>query len=138
MTGFLVILYALLTSLLSFSKKQRLIFFIAIAIAVLSYVPTFYVQVLPFLSDKMSHYLFLSGTYGTGFSPGIFWAYEIPVLVLFIIAVAYFVYERKIPIRNVYIWLTLIVTGMVLSRSIAHTRLQSFVDLFFIIFLVRF
>lgn len=138
MTGFLAILYVLLSSFLSFSKKQRYAFLIAVIIAILSYLPTFDIQVLPFLSHKINHYIFLSGTYGTGLPPGIFWAYEIPVALLCFIAIFYLIYSKRVPLKHPLVWLVVIITWMVISRSIAHTRLQSFVDLFFIIFLVRF
>lgn len=138
MTGFLAILYVLLSSLFSFNKKQRYIFLVAMIIAILSYVSTFDIQVLPFLSHKINHYIFLSGTYGTGLPSGIFWAYEIPVALLCLVAISYLIYTRRIIMKHPLVWLVAIITWMVISRSIAHTRLQSFVDLFFIIFLVRF
>lgn len=132
LTGFIAILFIVFSF---FQKKAppKWPLFIAVWAALITYLPTFQIQVLPFLTGKIQNYIFLSKGYGTWLNGITLWMYEIPILLL-LCSIASVIKKKNI-LRSPYSWLLLFTFLMLIFRWIAHTRIGTFFDLSVIIFL---
>ncbi len=139
LTGFIALSFFLL-NLFSFKKKQIfLISLVSIILSFVTYIPTFSIQILPFIMWKINNYIFITQGAGTWFNKPLFWMYELPLLV---VLTGHFVSNfKKINItqfKNPYFIVLLFILVSILLRWIAHNRLESFLDLFLILFLTKY
>lgn len=144
LTGFVAILFLSITFLLKYKKypKVFLPFLIWIIIGSLTYIDTFSYQIKPLivsLTQHFSRYIWVPGQYGTGLTPWAFWFYQIPLLFMILLgATSYFSDKKKGDLLKMPQFITaVIIGGMVLFRSIAHTRLWPFFDLFLIVLITQ-
>lgn len=117
---------------------------IAVALALMTYAAFFYEQIIfhfhaMFLGENRQ--LFFHGPYGTGFPPLQFWIRLMPSMILVCIWIVS-IWQKKTAwwkmLRNPEVWVAWILFVLVWMRSIAHTRLWSFLELFLIILVVRY
>ncbi len=144
LTGFLAIIF-LWASFFTSQRKmplQSLCPLIPIFIGALPYLldNSFFFQIQPILRNKVENLFMISGNHGTWFSKGNFMYFEIPSIIIFIFWGLYF-FKKNITKNILYNPLVIIfsvITLMVFFRSIAHSRLQSFFDLFLILIMTKF
>lgn len=133
LTGFIAILFIVWNFLSQKSYKKWLII-MAIWLAIATYYPTFHLQVSPYLWRGLKQYMFLPQSYGTGLQWITFWLYELPLLVLAIIVCWG---KRQKMCCKAFMLPAWFILCMVVFRWIAHTRLESFMDLFAILFILK-
>lgn len=133
LTGFIAILFILWNFLSQKSYKKWLII-MSIWLAIATYYPTFHLQVSPYLWRGVKQYIFLPESYGTGLQWITFWLYELPLIIL---AIVVWWGRRKKLYYRAFILPACFIIFMVVFRCIAHTRLESFMDLFVIIFILK-
>lgn len=145
LTGFVAILFSLFT-LLSAKKNipstNKVAFVSVICLAIITYIPTFRSQVLPYLVSLTSHiheHIFIQGRYGAGFSGKNFWFLEIPlILIIFLWIAQAHKKNYKSLVKNPYILTFGVVAFLVIFRGIAHSRFQSFFDLFLLLIFTQY
>ncbi len=144
LTGFVAISYFLFAYFLS-EKKNLKYYYTLLAglwVAALSYITLFYEQVFPFFKNFIENpgsQILISGKYGTGFSWTELFYYLVPILLMVFLWLIYSVRDKNVKklIRKPYIICTLLIAFIIIFRSIAHTRLWTFLDLFLIIAITR-
>lgn len=144
LTGFVAISYFLFAYFLSEKKtlKHYYTLLAGLWIALLSYIAFFYEQIFPFLKGLITdpgNQILISGKYGTGFSGRELFYYLVPILLMVFLWIVYSVRDKNIAnlLRKPYIICSVLLTLIIVFRSIAHTRLWTFLDLFFIIAITR-
>lgn len=145
LTGFLALLYFGISFSLSHKKNMKAYFsiLIGICVGILSYLVFFGEQVIPYLRGFIEHpqqQIFLEGKYGTwfGWSELLFYFAPILFIVFFTIFWMFSQKNKKNFLRLPAVIFTFFLALCILFRSIAHTRMWSFLDLFFIILITRY
>lgn len=144
LTGIVALLYFLVSWILSKKRDIRLFssLLLGVLVAVITYSAFFYEQVFPFLKQIFMNpdkQFFLEKKYGTGFDTLELLYYLTPVLLMTILGyIKMFSQGKVVPLlKRPYVITWVLLFLLVLSRSIAYTRLGSFVDLFLIIAITR-
>lgn len=144
LTGFVAISYFLFAYL--FSQKRNLKHYytllIGLWVAAFSYVALFYEQVFPFIRNIITNpqnQVFIQWKYGTGFSSRELFFYLVPVLLMVFLGLVQRIRVSGVMelLKKPHIISTLLIALIILFRSIAHTRLWTFLDLFLIIIITR-
>ncbi len=144
LTGFVAISYFLFTYL--FSQKRNLKHYYALLIglwvAAFSYFVLFYEQVFPLIRNIITNpqnQVFIQWKYGTGFSGRELFFYLVPVLLMVFLGLVQSMWGRGIRefLKKPHTVSALLIGLIVVFRSIAHTRLWTFLDLFLIIIITR-
>lgn len=145
LTGFVAVSYFLFTYLSSSKRniKHYYALFIGLWVAAFWYISLFHEQVFPFFRDIITNpqnQIFIQWKYGTGLSGRELFFYLVPVLLMVFLGVVHSIRARNARelVKKPYIISTLFIGLIVVFRSIAHTRLWTFLDLFLIIFITRF
>lgn len=144
LTGVVALLYFLLSWFLSKKRDIRLFssLILGVLVAAITYVAFFSEQVFPLLKQIFTNpekQFFIEKKYGTGFATAELFYYLMPVLLMVILGYIKVFSEGKWKslLRRPHIIVSFLLLVLVISRSIAHTRLWSFVDLFLIIAITR-
>lgn len=135
LTGFVAIMYIVFDIIFNHKRQSKIILY-ALALGLITYIPTIQIQVLPYLHNiaNQSH-IFLTWKYGTGFSKPIFWTYITPLLIAALISMKWAFQARALK-EWVPLMLSIVIIFFIITfRGIGHTRFQSFWDLFLIIFI---
>lgn len=131
LTGFIGLLY--LTSLFiqkSNWKKYAWLLFFSTIFGGMTYFWTWGKHVTPFLSTKLTTYMFYSGSYGTLFTEWRFWAFEsFALLCVFFGLISAWIKKKNIILNKSHWVLFWVIALMVVLRCIAHTRMEAFFDL---------
>lgn len=141
LTGFVGLLF-IASLLLDKNIKGRSLYIwlllFSASIAGITYFWTWQRQIMPFLWQKISGYVFLDGSYGTLFSGIKFWFFESWLLLCGTAALLHSIVRRKSLHANKHHLVLFWSLGfMVVARCIAHTRLWVFFDLALIMLLAR-
>jgi len=145
LTGFLAMMFVWVNFLYLQNKKisfRSFWFLVPVSIGMIPYLldNNFSFQIQPLLRNKIENLFMLSGNYGTWFSKNNFLYFELPSIIILLFWCIQFV--KKNPVKKLFIHpLTVIfwiIGVMVFLRFIAHSRLQSFFDLFLILVITRF
>lgn len=140
LTGFVAILFILVSS---FSPKKQntkeCIAFIGIIFAaIITYIPSFDVQVMPFLRQIIypAKILFHKWQYWAGFSYIHFLYHIFPVTALLLIGLFS---KKKYTKKNYgYIFIVILIGSLVIFRWIAYNRLESFLQLVMILLIIKY
>jgi hypothetical protein len=145
LTGFVAIIYIFCNFIVYNWKNKKWpylsLLFLWVGISLLTYILSDSVrfQIQPFLHTDLRRYILIPGTYGTGLSRINFLFYITPALLFLFFMYVNYIREKhnRFFWKNPLILSFMMVSIMVFFRSIAHTRLQSFVDLFIIIIITK-
>lgn len=120
------------------TQKYKWILILSLFLGAFTYFWTWKKHILPFMWWKLQNYIFLKWPYGTLFSEREFWAYESFFLLCGIYgAWKLYFQKRKKYISTWRVGLFLLMGFMVITRSIAHTRLGAFFDMALILLLAQ-
>lgn len=144
LTGFVAILFSLfelLSAKKNISSVKKMAFVSVISLAIIAYIPSFRSQVLPYLLSLTSHInenIFIQGRYGAGFSAKNFWFLETPLILIILLWITQ-THKKNYTslIKNPYVLTFGVVAFFVIFRGIAHSRFQSFFDLFLLLIFVQ-
>jgi hypothetical protein len=128
-TGFIAIMYVLSWYFLQKNKINKILL-LGLWLGIVSYIQTIEIQIMPLLkSIFIEKYIFVHGKYGTGFDRWIFFIYILPVLILSFSTI----YKKSI--KNLYqiLFICWFLWVIVITQSIAYSRIQTFVEIFLII-----
>ena len=81
LTGIMAILF-MVTDYLFQKKIEKKYIFFGIFAALITYIPTFHIQIIPLIEKNPVNYLFFEGAYGVGLSGIKKWIYEIPLILM--------------------------------------------------------
>jgi hypothetical protein len=145
LTGFLAIMLVWINFICLQNKKISLKSFCLLIPVFIGAIPylldnNFSFQIQPILRNKIENLFMLSGNYGTWLSKNNFLYFELPSIIILLFWCIQFLKQNTVkklfthPLTIIF----LVIGAMVFFRFIAHSRLQSFFDLFLILILTKF